>query len=353
MKELLEELIKFKTIDDNNKYDNEFIKCFDYIKNYLKDTKLFFKDYIFNGHRSIVIANTKDKDLDIIFCGHIDVVPGNDEQFNPVIKDNKMYGRGTFDMKGHDAVMIEIMKNLNTNYKVALFLTTDEEDGGFNGTDLLLNKEGYTSKFAIIPDGGNDFDLVVEEKGVYQLELSYKGKPAHSSTPYLGINAIVKLFDIYNKLIEIYPIPKDNDDFRTSINLGYINGGDFINCVPSSAKMGLDIRHITKDTKEEIYDNIKKIDKDVEIKTIEESYEFKYIESELSKEFLNIAKDVLNRKIKTTKCASSSDARFFYKNNISTIIMNAKGNDMHGNNEYILLDSLDKLYEIYSKFINR
>ena len=301
MKELLEELIKFKTIDDNNKYDNEFIKCFDYIKNYLKDTKLFFKDYIFNGHRSIVIANTKDKDLDIIFCGHIDVVPGNDEQFNPVIKDNKMYGRGTFDMKGHDAVMIEIMKNLNTNYKVALFLTTDEEDGGFNGTDLLLNKEGYTSKFAIIPDGGNDFDLVVEEKGVYQLELSYKGKPAHSSTPYLGINAIVKLFDIYNKLIEIYPIPKDNDDFRTSINLGYINGGDFINCVPSSAKMGLDIRHITKDTKEEIYDNIKKIDKDVEIKTIEESYEFKYIESELSKEFLNIAKDVLNRKIKTTK----------------------------------------------------
>lgn len=353
MRKLLEELIKFKTIDDNDKYDNEFIKCFDYIKNYLKDQKLYFKEYVFNGHRSLVISNTKSKDLDIIFCGHIDVVPGNNEQFKPTIKDNIMYGRGTFDMKGHNVVMIEIMKNLNTNYKVALFLTSDEENGGFNGTDLLLNKEGYTSKFAIIPDGGNDFNLITEEKGVYEVELSYTGKPAHGSTPYLGINAITKLFDIYNKLIEIYPIPKDNDDFRTSINLGYLNGGDFINRVPSSAKMGLDIRHITKDTKEEIRNAIINIDKNVEIKELERSYEFKYIESNLSKEFLKIAEEVLNRKINTINCASSSDARFFYKNNISTIIMNAKGYDMHGNDEYIELDSLEKLYEIYSRFINR
>ena len=117
--------------------------------------------------------------------------------------------------------------------------------------------------------------------------------------------------------------------------------------------MGLDIRHTTKNTKEEILNNILKIDKNVDIKELERSYEFKYIENELSKEYLDVVREVLQREINSINCASSSDARFFYKNNISTIIMNAKGNDMHGDNEYIELDSLEKLYKIYSKFINR
>ena len=348
MEELLKKLIKFKTVDS----DEKALNCVKYIKDYLKDTHLYMKDYLFNNKRSLVISNTVSNNLDIIFCGHLDVVPAKDEQFNPVICDGKMYGRGTFDMKGHDAVMIELMKNLDTDYKVALFLTSDEEAGGFNGTDILLNKEGYTSKFAIVPDGGNNFNLIEEEKGVLELEISYTGKPAHGSTPYKGINAIVKLMDIYNKIIEIYPIPKDDNDFITSVNLGNISGGDYINRVPAFAKMGLDIRYIPTDTPESILENIKKIDDKMDIKVTENSYEFKYIESDLSKKYLDICKEVLNDEVIFAKCASSSDARFFYKNGISTIMMNACGYDMHGDNEWIDLDSLDKLYEIYSKLIN-
>ena len=135
MKKLLKDLISFKTVTD----ENEFIKCFNYIKDYLKDSNLFIKEYTYKNKISLVISNTKSKELDIIFCGHIDVVPGNSKQFKAKIIGNKMYGRGTYDMKGHDAVMIKLMKNLNTNYKIALFLTSDEEQGGFKGTDILLD----------------------------------------------------------------------------------------------------------------------------------------------------------------------------------------------------------------------
>ena len=349
MKKLLEKLISFKTVDDNK----EFIDCFNYIKKYLDNSNLYFKEYTYKDKTSLVISNTKSKKLDIIFCGHIDVVPGNSKQFKAKTTGNTMYGRGTYDMKGHDAVMIKLMKNLNTNYKVALFLTSDEEYGGFKGTNILLNKKGYTSKLAIVPDGGNNFNLIEEEKGVLQLEISYKGKPAHASTPYLGINAIDKLMDIYKKIIKIYPLPKNDKDFITGVNLGYISGGDYINRVPSFAKMGLDIRHVPNDSKESILNNIKKLDKNMDIKILEQGYEFKYLENDLSKEYLDIAKKVLKKKITVSKCESASDARFFYKNNISTIIMNAKGFDMHGDNEYIELDSLNKLYEIYSNFVNR
>ena len=349
MKKLLKDLIEFKTVTDLN----EFNKCFNYIKDYLKDSNLYIKEYSFDNKTSLVVSNTKSKKLDIIFCGHIDVVPGNNKQFKAKVVGNKMYGRGTYDMKGHDAVMIKLMKNLNTNFKVALFLTSDEEMGGFKGTDILLNKKGYTCKLAIVPDGGNNFNLVEEEKGVLQLELSYKGVPAHASTPFLGVNAIEKLMEVYQKIIKMYPIPKNEKDFITGINLGYISGGDYINRVPSYAKLGLDIRHVGTDKKEDIINNIKKIDKNLEVTVLEKSIEFKYIENDLSKEYLDCCKKVLKKKVKFAKIASSSDARFFYIKNISTIIMNASGYDMHGDNEYIELDSLDKLYEIYSNFINR
>lgn len=347
MNNLLQDLIKFKTFENNN----EVTKCFNYIKKYLKKSNLFIKEYNFNNYRSLVISNTKDKDLDVIFCGHLDVVPGNESQFHPIIENNKLYGRGAFDMKGHDAVMIELMKKLPTNKKIALFLTTDEEQGGYNGTYKLLNEEKYASSLAIIPDAGNNFDLIIEEKAVLQLELSMKGISTHASTPWKGENAITKLMNIYNKLLNIYPLPENKKEFITSINLGYIKGGDVVNRVPSKASLGLDIRYISKDSEEEIINNIKTISSDVEINVLEKGINYKYLESDLARKYLSVCKNILKRKINISKCEGSSDARFFYEKHISSILMNAKGNDMHGDNEYISIDSLHRLYEIYYKFL--
>lgn len=347
MEELLKKLIKFKTADS----DEEALNCVKYIKDYLKDTHLYMKDYLFNNKISLVISNTVSNNLDIIFCGHLDVVPAKDEQFNPVICDGKMYGRGTFDMKGHDAVMIHLMKNLNTNYKVALFLTSDEEQGGFNGTNKLLNEIGYASKLAIVPDAGNNFSLITEEKGVLQIEIECTGNPAHSSCPWNGDNAITKLMKIYDEIIKKYPMPSCETDYKTSINLGYISGGDAINRVACRAIMGLDIRHVLSDTKDDILNNIRSLSSDIKISILKEGIEFAYLENDLSKKYLACAEKILKKKIKYCKCSSSSDARFFYQKGISTILMNAIGFDMHGDNEYIDLDSLRKLYQIYEMFL--
>ena len=347
MLKLVKDLIEFKTVNS----EEEFNKCFNYIKDYLKETNLFIKEYSFNNKRSLVISNTQDKELDVIFCGHLDVVPGNTSQFNPVLKNDLLYGRGSYDMKGHDAVMIKLMKNLDTKRKIALFLTTDEEQGGFNGTNKLLNEEGYSCNLAIVPDAGNNFDLIIEEKAVLQLELSIKGIPAHASTPWKGVNAITELMNVYYKLLEIYPLPKNENEFITSINLGYINGGDAINRVPSKALIGLDIRYVNSDSKEEIIDNIKRISKNVDVKVLETGIKFLYLENELSKKFINVSEKVLKRKINFNTCEGSSDARFFYEKGISCILMNAKGFDMHGDNEYIDITSLEKLYQIYLDFI--
>lgn len=65
-------LMKYKTI--KNEY-NEFDKAYNFIKSKLE--KYNIKEYIINNYKNLVISNTNDKNLDIIFCAHLDVVPAN------------------------------------------------------------------------------------------------------------------------------------------------------------------------------------------------------------------------------------------------------------------------------------
>ena len=119
----LKDLLKYKTQKENK---NEFKKVFNYIKNEYKD--LYISEYVFNENKALVLSNTKSKKLDIIFCTHIDVVSADDYSYK---EDNdNIYGRGTIDMKGSVAVCLQILKNIKTDIKVALFITSDEEIDG-------------------------------------------------------------------------------------------------------------------------------------------------------------------------------------------------------------------------------
>lgn len=351
IKDILVNLVKFETVYGNEK---AFLDCFNYLKAYFQDSNLFIKEFLFNGFKSMVIGNADIKDFDIVFVGHLDVVSGNKEQFTPFFKDNRLYGRGAFDMKGHVAVMISIMKNLslfNTPYKVGLFLTSDEERGGFFGVDKLLNEVKYKTKVAIVPDAGNNFSLIKEEKGVLQLKLSYNGKSAHSSQPYNGDNALIQLINAYDGLLKKYPMPKNSNCFTSSINLSSLNGGMAINKVCNYGEMVLDIRHIPKDRKQDFINTIQKTNSKIEIEVLNEGSEFIYLENNLSRKYLLSCEKILKHKVRKAKCESSSDGRFFYQKGVSCVLMNAKGKNLHADNEYINLDSLETLYEIYRDFL--
>ncbi len=349
--ELLSKLVTYKTV--YKKY-NEFDKCFDFIEEYLKDSKskLYIKKYKHNNDKMILISNSVGCQYDIVFCGHIDVVPGESKLFRPRIINNRLYGRGSIDMKGHVAIMINMMKEIDNSKKIALVLTSDEERGGFNGLPYLIENKYINTKLAIVPDGGNNFELVAEEKGVLQLRVISEGKEAHSSRPFDGVNAIKKLTDLYSHLLKKYPLPKKEKDYRSSINLGIIKGGDALNKVPNKAYMELDIRHINSDKKEDFINLIQGFDSTLKIKVLAEGYSFfTDLDNEYIKKYICCSEKVLKRKVKIKRCESSGDARFFSKNNIPCVIMNAEGGNIHGKNEYIEINSIEKLKEIYKKII--
>ncbi len=211
--------------------------------------------------------------------------------------------------------------------------------------------EIYKPKLGIIPDGGTNFDLIIEEKGLLQLKLTTKTKGSHAAEPFKSENAILKLINIYNELIKVYPLPKSNNEYLTSINLSKLNGGSTINKVPDYAEMFLDIRHTSNDNKLTIINNIKKINANIYIKVIGSGPIFKTKINKEIKKYINICETILNKKINFKTCNSTSDAIYFSNLNIPTIIMNPTGNNAHSDNEYVTISSLISLYKIYEKFI--
>lgn len=348
MVNLIKDLVSYKTVYPNKK---EFEGCFEYIRKYFGGTDLIIEQYQFNNEISMMIANTNDKNLDVIMCGHIDVVPASDDLFEIKVDGDNAFGRGVSDMKGQDAIMMDIIKNLKTDKKVGLLLTSDEERGGFNGTSKILDL--YNCKVAIVPDGGFNYETVVEEKGLFQFIITVNGKEAHASMPHEGENAIVKAFDIYNKLIDNYPLPQNTNDWVTSINLSKIEGGDAFNKVPSKAKLYFDVRYVKSVCPKDITDFLKNIDNTLEIEVNEECGTFevdkgnKYI-----KKFADSYQKILGDNIKIIKYPAASDARFFSDKEIPCIMINPIGGNIHSMNEWVSIESLNKLQELFEDYIN-
>ena len=338
---ITKELLKYKTINGNK---SEFEKIFNYIKSIYNNG--FIKEYTFNNKKCLVLSNTEDTNLDIIFCTHIDIVPA--DNYDITEDDKNLYGRGTIDMKGATAVCIHLLNTIKTNKKIALFITSDEEIDG-NCAKELLNI--YNSKFSIVPDGGSDFNLISEEKGALQIKLSTKGISAHSSQPTKGVNAINKLYKVYSDLIEKFPMPTTNNEYVTTINLSKLNGGKSLNTVPSYAEMFLDIRHTSQNSTKEIIQIISEY-KDINIDILLDGKIFTTdLNNKYVKKYIEVCEKELNNTINIIGCESTSDAIYFYEKNIPTIIMNPIGGNPHSQNEYVDKQSLCTLYKIYLSFI--
>lgn len=339
---VLEKLMNYQTVVGAKR---EFEGLFDYIDSIIPDD-LFVSKYEFKNNIAYVISNTLDKNLDIAFCTHVDVVPS--ENYNIRLNGATIFGRGTIDMKGSVSVLLNLFRTETTDKKIALFITSDEEVDGYSAMKLL---EIYKPKLGIVPDGGSNFDLIIEEKGLLQLKLSIETKSAHAAEPYNGVNAIISLIDVYNKIIEKYPLPKNEDDYVTSVNLSKLIGGDANNKVPDFAELILDIRHTSKDNKEDIINYLKSINEKLKVEVIGSGSLFKTEITEEIKRYINICEDVLKRKIKLKSCASTSDAIYFSDLNIPTIIMNPEGGNAHCPDEFVTVSGLINLYNIYLQFI--
>ena len=240
---------------------------------------------------------------------------------------------------------------------LGLMLTTDEEIGGENGVGFLLNKKGYKNDLVIYPDGGSLLKIIIAEKGFFRFKIEAKGKSCHSSRPWKGENAIDRLIEAYLKIKKIFPKVTVKNNWKETLNLTEISGGEAVNKVPDLAEMDLDIRVTEETNSNSLYQKISKIiseTKGLKIKTFRKgSVLFTPKDNFYLKEYRKICENVLSRKVELSKEHGASDVRYFAEKKIPVIIHMPNVDNVHAKNEWLDIKSQEKYYQILKKFLEK
>ena len=205
--------------------------------------------------RTSVVARIGGSDAKAPLCltGHLDIVPlgarpWTKDPFNGETDGDKLYGRGSSDMKAGVAAMLLAVgnqsKKLNGTPGVVVVLTAAEEGGCIGSRHLaqtaLLGKAGAM----VVGEPTSNYPLV-GHKGSIKFHAAFKGVGAHGSMPELGVNAIYKAAKALGKLEHFdFHVGKHPVMGGPTLNVGTIEGGNTVNAVPDAARIGVDIRTV-------------------------------------------------------------------------------------------------------------
>jgi succinyl-diaminopimelate desuccinylase len=205
--------------------------------------------------RTSVVARlgASDRKAPLCLTGHLDIVPlgarpWTKDPFNGEADGDKLFGRGASDMKAGVAAILmacrSFSKKLNNTPGIVVVLTAAEEGGCIGSRQLaqtrLLGKAGAM----VVGEPTSNYPLV-GHKGSIKFHAAFKGVGAHGSMPELGVNAIYKAAKALGKLEYFdFEVQPHRIMGRPTLNVGTIEGGNTVNAVPDSARIGVDIRTV-------------------------------------------------------------------------------------------------------------
>ncbi|MFB0561068.1 MAG: M20 family metallopeptidase [Candidatus Lokiarchaeia archaeon] len=389
---LVQELIRYKSV--NPPGDTSDIAGF--IKDYLSERGLKVELYESEKGKVNVVGTLKGEgNKRLIWNGHIDVVPiakpdaWTVDPWEGRIVDSRIVGRGAADMKGSVgaamvAACILAEKNLNLGGDLVMGLVPDEETGGYLGTGYLVDKGVLDGDACIVGEYSPLNTLGVGEKGVLWLKVKASGIPAHASIPFLGDNAIEKL---YRFLVELHKIeevdrkiPEEANKImkviqptlgtfesigfskenlyklfnRLTMNVGIVAGGEKINIVPASAEADVDIRLLLGMKHDTVMEEINRIQKESGIEgiTLEEILRvdpsFQKLDAQIVSLVKKEIKKVTGKEPLFFVFPGFTDAHFIRAKGIPTVVYGAGSETAHGINEYVPIEGLIEVTKVYT-----
>jgi succinyl-diaminopimelate desuccinylase len=309
-----------------------------------------------NGELSSLVVRVGSGSPRVLLHGHADVVPADEEQFEPSDEDGELFGRGVYDMKGALAAMMYAVEDLHAtgcHATVELLIVPDEEReyGGLKGAEVLI-ENGHTGDFLITGEP-TDFHIGVQAKGVLDLRVSMRGKSAHGSRPWLGKNAVLLAYEHYKRVLEL-PFAKARSDFfpYPSINMARIIGGDVINRVPDRCTYDLDIRYLPDQDPKEITRQIRAIDLPAEAEVL-----FMHEPTYVSRQnpFVKTLREVAARHFHGNPVGvgrhGASDIVFFQRAGVPGVEFGPVGGGHHGPREFVVSSSLETYRQMLVQFV--
>ncbi|MEO6598331.1 MAG: acetylornithine deacetylase [Polyangiaceae bacterium] len=210
----------------------------------------------------------------IVLSGHTDVVPVDGQSwqsdpFQPVVRDGRLYGRGTCDMKGFIGTALSLLPKMQatTLARPIHFALSFDEEVGCAGAPLMiadLQRRGVTLDGCIVGEPTGMLP-VIAHKGINVFQCRLRGLAAHSSLTPRGVNAIeyaarlicfirdlADEFRVQGPFDELYDVP-----FATA-QTSTIQGGNAINTVPAECSFAFEFRTLPALDPERVFARIER-----------------------------------------------------------------------------------------------
>ena len=355
----VEDLIRFRTETGNAE---EIAKAAKYIKDKFIGTDVIAEVFQSTASPVVFLRNVDTLDFDVLVLGHIDVVPAADEMFEPKMKDGKMYGRGTLDMKSFAAVALNSMEYVAEHklpLKFGVVLSTDEEKGSKSTESFLAAYPEIKSKIVLDNDVGGDITKIVTKcKNPVFVKLIATGKEAHGSTPWEGVDANELLLKTWQNIRKIYPyfsaeLPQPDDKWIDTVHFAKIEGGQVSNIISNYAEALLDFRLTEDSSVENLEKNLQKcMEKGVSYKIVSASTPVVMDEkNEDILDYKRFAENILGRQIEFEHIGGATDSREFAVKGSTVIMHSGTGEGMHASGEYVEWASVEQIADIQIKFL--
>ena len=365
---ILSDLIAFKTVSGED--NNSLINYCDEILKKLGATS--FKTFDDEKKRVNLFATIKSKKPNgkkpIILSGHTDVVPvsksWSTDPFKATIKGDKLFGRGSCDMKGFIACTLAyapIYAKENLNRDIHFSFTFDEETA-CQGAPLLikeLKNRGINDGICIVGEPTN-MKIIDAHKGCYEYTTYFEGLAGHGSAPEKGVNAVEYATRYISKLMNLREILKSKvsknsvfDPPYTTIGIGGISGGIARNVIADKCRVDWEMRPVIKEDGEfvnnelnefvnkELLPEMKKIFPKSSIKKeiIGEIIGFNKVSKSEACEFISNLTGDNSREV----VSFGTEAGLFQEIGISTVVCGPGSIEQaHKVDEFIVLDQIKK-----------
>lgn len=204
----------------------------------------------------------------LMVASHLDTVPVDNmaiDPFDPVVRDGRLYGRGSCDTKAGMAALMAALERVLARGSLARNLVlvgeADEESSGSLGvTDVLAHLGGSRIDWVIATEP-TELRLINAHKGTAVARVESRGRACHSSDPSRGKNAIVELahavacLERFGAELAAKPYPGLGP---ATLSIGVIGGGLAPNVVPDRAWLLMDRRTLPGDTSESMQDELRR-----------------------------------------------------------------------------------------------
>ena len=375
--EILKKLVSFDTTSFKSNLD--LIK---FIENYLNDLNIKSELIYDETKNKANLFTTIGPNLQggIVLSGHTDVVPITKQNWtsDPFIlteRDDKLFGRGSSDMKGFIAIVlsrVSAMVEKKLKKPIHLAFSYDEEIGcvGVHSLLDLIKKKSINPEFCIVGEP-TSMEMVIGHKGKHAYDVKVDGLSCHSGQAPNGVNAINYASKLINYIEEINkeksikgPFDNDYEIPYSTLHTGLIKGGTILNIVPKLCQFEFEIRHLAEDDPLEIIQRIKQYTEELLIKEMHNISSTTNIEinEKINYPGLNISESIppvkqvkeLLGKSSHKKVVFGTEGGLFKRElNLPTIICGPGSIDQaHKPDEFISIQQIEKGGTFIDKLIN-